>query len=425
MYLKGSNWRMTRKRSRRSNPFTVIFLVLLIAAMVYVNEVIVPNTEPLFIATPTVTTSPESYISLAREQFEAGNLTAALEFYETAVLTDATNPSVFLEMGRVQMFAGLYEDALDSAGNALLLSANNAQAHALRGWALLNLGDILEAEAAITESLELDGNNALAHAVYAEILLETFEYEQAGEESRIALNLSRSIETLRARGIVLYNTGNYLEAIQELQAALTINNNIADLHVLIGLNYYALGDYDQAVNEYIRANALNPADPLPDYLISRTYLIVGQYAKAIQFAEEAVEDDPEDPVLHGNLGEARYQNFEYVDAIPELKYAVDNIPLSPATQTIRFYTIYGFSLLKTNQCALAVPVFQTILSGVPSDEVAVFNAGEGIRQCQEQLGEIEVTQVPAEDTSLDDGESPDSGATDAPEATEIPEDESP
>ncbi len=395
MYLKGSNWRMTRKRPKRSNPFTVIFLLALILAMVYVNQVIVPQTPPLFIPTPTATISPESFVTQAREQFNAGNLLQAIEQYEAAILADATNPSVFLELGRVQMFAGQYDKALNSAGNALLLSPNNAQAFALKGWALLNTEDTLEAEAAITEALALDPNNPLAHAVRAELLLESFEYELAGEASRNALNLERSIETHRARGIVLYYTGNYPEAIQEFQSALAMNGNIADLHILMGLNYYALGDYDQAVNEYIRANALNPADPLPDYLISRTYLIVGQYAKAIQFAEEAVQDDPSDPVLHGNLGEARYQNFEYQEAIPELRIAVENIPLSPNAQTIRFYTIYGFALLKTRQCSQAVPIFTAILSGVPTDEVAVFNATEGIRQCQEALGEI--TAVPNEE----------------------------
>ena len=52
---------------------------------------------------------------------------------------------------------------------------------------------------------------------------------------------------------------------------------------------------------------------------------------------------------------------------------------------MRFYSIYGFAMLKTNPSAQAVPVFQSILAGVPSDEVAVFNAEEGIRQCQERL----------------------------------------
>jgi hypothetical protein len=94
---------------------------------------------------------------------------------------------------------------------------------------------------------------------------------------------------------------------------------------------------------------------------------------------------------------------------------VENIPLSPATQTIRFYTIYGFALLKTNQCALAVPVFQSILTGVPTDEVAVFNASEGIRQCQEQLGEIEVTATPAEEAA------PEGGETAEPEPSATPE----
>jgi tetratricopeptide (TPR) repeat protein len=397
MYLKGSSWRMTRRRPRRSNPFSVLILALLVAAMVYVNQVIVPATPPLFIATPTATVNPESYITEARELFEAGNIFQAIDKYEEAVLVNAASPMVHFELARVQMFAGRYADALESAEIGLMLSPDNAQGKALRGWALLNMGDTLEAEAAIAEALALDGNNPLARAIHAEILLETFDFEQAGEESRLALELARTLETHRSRGIVLYYTGNYPEAIAEFQAALAINNNIADLHIQLGLVYYALGDYDQAVSEYVKANALNPADALPDYLASRTYLIVGQYAKAIQFAEEAVQDDPDNPAMHGNLGEALYQNLQYADAIPELRLAVEGIPLSAAAQTIRFYTIYGFALLRTSRCNEAVPVFNALLTTVPEDEVAVFNAEEGIRQCQEALGEIEVTAEPGAD----------------------------
>ncbi len=410
MYLKGSNWRMTRRRPKRSNPFTVVILVLLIGAMIYINQVVVPQTPPLFIPTATATVSPESFVSEARALFESGSLLQSIEKYEQAIFSDATNPSVYLELARVQMFAGQYEEALESAENALLISPNNAQAKALRAWSLLNTGDTLEAEAEVEEALALDINNALAHAVKAELLLETFDFERAGEESRLALELERSIETHRARGIVLYNTGNYQEAIQEFLAGLAINNNIPELHLLIGLNHFALGDYDQAVVEYNKANALNPSDALPDYLISRTYLIVGQYAKAIQFAEEAVQDDPENPALHGNLGEALYQNFQYSDAIPELKIAVENIPLADVPQTVRFYTIYGYALLKTNRCNEAVPVFQSLLSNIPeSNEVAIFNATEGINQCRALVGDGFIEEddpLPVESPEEDSGATP-------------------
>ena len=56
MYLRGSKWNMRRKRRKRSSPGRIIVLLLLIAAVVYVNQVIVPVTPPLFIPTPTMLT---------------------------------------------------------------------------------------------------------------------------------------------------------------------------------------------------------------------------------------------------------------------------------------------------------------------------------------------------------------------------------
>lgn len=58
MYLRGSQWNMRKKR-KRSNPFLVLFLLLLVAGAVYVNQVIVPDVPPLFIDTPTPTRDPQ------------------------------------------------------------------------------------------------------------------------------------------------------------------------------------------------------------------------------------------------------------------------------------------------------------------------------------------------------------------------------
>ena len=65
MYLRGSKLSMTRRR-RRFNVLRILMWVLLIGAMVYVNQVIVPTTGPLFIPTPTPTRSPESYVADAQ-----------------------------------------------------------------------------------------------------------------------------------------------------------------------------------------------------------------------------------------------------------------------------------------------------------------------------------------------------------------------
>ncbi len=47
MYLRGSKFRMDRQRRRRSNPLTIMILAVLVAGAVYVNSVVVPQTQPL------------------------------------------------------------------------------------------------------------------------------------------------------------------------------------------------------------------------------------------------------------------------------------------------------------------------------------------------------------------------------------------
>ncbi|MFQ5616269.1 MAG: tetratricopeptide repeat protein [Anaerolineales bacterium] len=398
---------MTRRR-RRSNPFFIFVLIVLIGASIYINEIVVPVTPPLFIFTPTPTRSPESFINEARNLFNAGNLAESIETYEQSILVDATNPSTYLELARVQIYYSEYEDALTNTENALLLNPNNSQAHALRGWALFFTDDALAATAEIKEALTLDPNNAFAHAFYAEALANEGSFEQAGEESRIAISLAPNLlEVRRARGLVLWYTGNYVEAVQEYKAALAINNNIADLHISLGQIYHrGLGEYDLARQEYSIADTLNPSNPKPDYLIARIYLKIGQYAKGIQYAEQAVQNDPDDPLLHGNLGILLYRNTQYAEAIDELRIAVQNLPLSNQQLIVDFYTLYGFALLKSNRCEEAVPVLQTLLSTVPENETAVFNANDGTRLCQELLEE------PAE-TDTENGDN-------SPEPTPIP-----
>ncbi|RME89356.1 MAG: tetratricopeptide repeat protein, partial [Anaerolineae bacterium] len=348
---------------------------------------------------------PESYLTEAEALFEQGKLLQAIDVYKEAIRVRPDDPTIHVALARVQVFAGQYEDAQVSAEDALLLNPNNSMAHAVRAWALDFQGNYLEAEAAIKRALELDPNNAMAHAYYAEILADSYIFgtgafdalERAAEESRVALALApNALESHRARGYILEVTGNYEEAIREYQAAIAINENIADLHLALGRNYRALGVYDKAVEEFTRANALNPTDPTPDLLISRTYATIGEYAKASQYAEQAVKDNPTDPVLHGNLGVMYYHNFQWAEAVQELAYVVhggvteDGQTVSPLelTNDVRvaeYYFTYGLVLARLNRCGEALPVFQMILAKIPGNEIAVFNAQEGIRLCEENL----------------------------------------
>lgn len=419
MYLKGSKWNLKKKRSRRPNPWRVILLLILIGGALYVNQVVVPATPPLFIPTATPTRDPESFISEADLLFENAKYSQAITAYEDAIQVNPDNPSVYLSMARALIYTGKYEDALENAERALILNNNNPLAHTLKAWSLDFIGDYTQAEAAIKSALEIDPENALAHAVYAEILIDKViagqgdinAIDKAAEESRTAMTLNPALmESRRARGYVLWNTGNFVEAIQEYNAALAINDKIADLHLALGYNYYLINEYDQAVQSYLQAYALNPADPTAPYEISRTYSTVGDFSQSVQYADQAVKTEPENPRMHGNLGVMYYKNNQLPEAIQELGLAIrggtmedglviEGLPLNYGI-VAEFYAIFGLALAKSDRCDEAVPIFQAIRSGVPEDEINVYNAEQGLILCQQGI-----VETPAEEPT-EESESP-------------------
>ncbi len=415
MYLKGSNWSMNKRR-KPLKIGRILILAVLIGGLVYINQVIVPATPPLFIPTSTPTRAPESYITEAQRLEDAGKFSQSITMYNQAVQSDPKNPATYVALSRLMVYTGDYKEAVKNAENALLLNGNNSTAHAIRGWALGLQGDYLGAESSFSRALELDQNNADAYAYKAEVLAAQTQagsgtigsLDKAVESSRNAQTIAPDgLSTHRARGIVLELTGNYADAAREFESAIAINTNIADLHLSLGRNYRYLEQYDKAVEEFNRANALNPGDPLPNYYISRTYAAIGEYAKAIQFAEQSLKVDATDPYLYGNLGTMYYKNRQYEDAVKPLKMAVaggtaDNgekvngLPLDYG-RIAEFYFTYGLALADLGQCGDALPISQTLMEGVKNDEVSVFNAQEIINICSgnptnpEDINPVETT----------------------------------
>jgi len=400
---------MTR-RTRRPPFWRLVLLVGLIGAALYINQVVVPATPPLFVPTATPTRSPESFVNQAEEFYKSGKISQAVKAYQDAIYSDPANPSNYVALARLQVINGDYEEAVTNCQNALLKNPNNPLAHAVMGWALGFQEKYGEAEIAVKKAMSLDANNALAYAYYAEILTAQGDYtlyDKAAEASKKALDLGPNLmEAHRARGIVLLNTQNLEEALQEFQAAMTINKNIPDLNLYLGITYKALGEYDQAQEALLAAYALNPTDTIALTELSRAFFGDGRFPQAAQYAEEAVKVDPSDPRLHGNLGIIYYKQEAFDKAIASLGLAVrggtaedgvqvEGIPLDYG-RVEEYYWYYGFALARSNRCTEAVPVFQALLTGVPNDEIAIYNATEGLALCQQNLeAPLAPTETPA------------------------------
>jgi tetratricopeptide (TPR) repeat protein len=409
MYLRGGKLDMKKRPRRPSNPFLIAFLVIAIGALVYFNQVVIPEMPPPFMPSPTPTRSVESLLNEAKQYFTEGKLSQAIDAYEQSVLANPRNPATFIDLARTQVFAGRYQEAVTNAENALLLNPNNSMAFAIKASALDFLGEYDEAELAVTKAIELDPNNAAAYAYYTEILLDQGNYEDiqtAIDLSQKAMALApNALETHRARGYVLFNTGNYAEAVTEYQAAIAINDKLWDLHYSLGAVYKMQGEYDLAIQEMLTGVALNPTNPDILTEISRTYATEGQYGKAIQAAKEALSLDPSSARLHGNLGVMLYQNDEYSAAITELELTihggmtsdgvvVEGLPLSPGRVANDYYSIYALSLTQLDRCSEAIPVMQLILTQIADDQVAYYNASQGMDYCRTSAGASAVSLTP-------------------------------
>jgi tetratricopeptide (TPR) repeat protein len=415
MYLNGSKWSYNRRR-RRGSPFRLLFLVALVAGALYVNQVVVPATPPLFVPTPTATRAPESFVSEAENFYAEGKFLQAVASYKQAIQADPQNPSNHIALARLLIYNGDYVEATTSAENALLLNPNNSMAHAVRGWGYAFQGNYLQAEAALNRALEIDPNNAVAYAYMAETQAlkdqagqgDLTTQDKAIAASRRAIELGPNLfETRRARGLVLEITGNTEDAVAEFEAAVKMNPNIADLHIALGRNYRALQIYDKAIEEFTRAAGLIPQDPMPLLLISRTYNEAGVYALAIQYGQQAIKADPKDPFLYGNLGQAYYRSrtsptetIKYLGLAVrggegEEKAQVEGLPLNYG-RIAEYYYMYGLTLARQGECGEALKISQLLADGVPNDETAVYNAQEMVNICQEimESGGLSLTQTP-------------------------------
>lgn len=419
MYLKSSNKFKMKNRRQRLNPVRIFILVFLIAAGIYINQVVVPTVPPPFIPTPTATRSPESYVTDAAQLVSEGKLFQAVESYKKAVAADPTNAGNYVALSRQQIYLGLYDDALDNLGKALLVNENNPLAYALRGWVLGFKGDYLNAIAALRRSIDLDPNNATPYAYLAEVYGLQYESNPAvvGVIDEAIANATKakdldpnSLETNRARGYIQWLIGNYGEAVQFYAAAIKINPYISDLHLALGIVYStdSVNEYPLAVQEFQEAELLNPSNPLPDYQLSVVYQKLGEYATAIQYAEKTIENDPENTYYYGNLGTLYFRNENYPKAAEilalvihggtsEAGVVVDPLPLDYGV-VASYFARYGISQAINGECGEALQISQAILESVSSDENNVYNANEIVNICT-QLADGTTTEPTTEPTT--------------------------
>ena len=434
-------------RKQGPNIYRLFFLIIMILAGIwFIRQMDQGDVKPLFLPTPTPTRTSASYSLEGDAQFIAGQLEASIAAYREAVRVEPNNAEVWAKLARIQTYSsallttdeaqrGRLQEALASAEKAVELAPDDSFAHAIYAFTLdwnanPTLMDdeqvqsyLLQAEQEANRALLLDSTNTLALAFYAEILVDQQKWAQAEVNIKHALERDPTLmDVHRVYAYVLESLGQYNQAIQEYDTAISITPNLTFLHLRAGANYrrLAFGSpnqetatslYERSLEYFAQAAKINEQlgveDPIPYLSISKTYSQMGEFFIAARNVQRALELQPDNADIYGQLGIIYFKSRNYEGSIPALKCAIRGctaeescdgrggcgpndtpaqvvgLPLSP--NTVVYYYTYGSVLAalsrpQDNKCPEALDVLAEVkLSyGRDPDIAGIISAGEAI-----------------------------------------------
>lgn len=464
-------------RRPQSNIYRMFLWVVMILGGVWMlQQLNKGDIRPLFQPTTTPTRAPQSYLLEGKADFTAGNLNAAILAYQEALKVNPNDAETWAELARIQTYSSAFlitndekkarlGQALESATRAVEVAPENSTAHAIRSFVLDWSADsdfrssqevedfLLQADQEAQTAQQLDSTNTLALAYYAEILIDTQQWDRAQSVINEALarpDANQYMDVYRVNGALLETLGQYNLAIGEYEKAITIEPNFTFLYLRIGANYRRLASeipndelqrpvYEQSLEYFDKAAKINEQigvnDPGPYLSISRTYSQLGEFFIAAKNVQKALSYEPNNADIYGQLGIIYFRSRNYEGAIDTLKCAiygcsgeascvgrglercfpdlgekpvdVQGLKISP--NTIVYYYTYGSVLAALsrrldNKCDQAAKTFGEVRTELDSNPDAYTDARDTILSIVED-GEF-ICKSLAQGDTLPDGSAP-------------------
>src|SRR5262249_18344643 len=265
-------------------------------------------------------------VSLGSTLLEQGELEAAVDALNQAVLMDPTEGSARHMLGMARMRLAHKNRAVEDFDEADRLLRKSIYDYdrqggaGIRGEAALHtsLGYALQAqgregaEAEFKRAMKLDSSDLKPPAAYCNLLYENTlsgrGYDVFNKNYDFCISfLQRATgdvysQTLLARYLI--QRGKRAEAIEALQNALKSDDDRPQLHALLGNLYAQAKDWDAAVRELSKSIELALESTLIRNDLGNAYYRKGDSSQAAQMYATAIELDRSNALYHANRGAA-------------------------------------------------------------------------------------------------------------------------
>ncbi len=278
-------------------------------------------------------------IRRARINLDAGDLEAAEQDLEQALIVRPVSAAAIAEMGRLALEQGDAGQAVQRLTRALELDPGANQLHAPLAIAYRNLGDMDKA----SEHRERSGSiaPAIADPVLAEVRA-----------------LSRSSQLYFESGIEAVNRGNVEQGLELLRRAVELNPEDDHYLEVLARQLFEASEYEQAEAHFEQLLELDPDKAVAHYYLGRIAMLDGRGAEAQGRFEQALMIVPD----NGNLENWRARSLM---AQGDFDRAADHYRALAAARTgeDRVYALYwqGMALIGAGHCGAATGPLESAL----------------------------------------------------------------
>lgn len=310
--------------NRRRNTGRIYFIVLLLTLIITVpfgifwqqDTIQSAAMDQLGIA-PTPTPFAGERAQLAEEFYAEGDIETAAFYYELAVQQQPTNITYMYEYGLILIELDRNEEALALGETIIDLAPDNALGYALKAQSIA-WDNPTEAIPAAVEGREADNNFAPLWAALATSYTRIGRYTEALRAGDLAITLDPFDSVARrAYSLPLIYTGNYSEAILQLEQAIAINPNLAGPYFELASLYRnpQINQPEVAVAIYLEILEFEPDNEQAFLRLCETYAAAGLFQEAEIYCDSALEIDPAYTSAHRMRGQLRYSRRNYEGAI--------------------------------------------------------------------------------------------------------------
>ena len=264
----------------------------------------------------------EAHANLAVVLVRLGKPEEAVLAYEAALGLAPELTPVRLNLGILHYRLGRFEPAIAVFEQVLQAQPGSIQARQLCGLALSALGRDEEAIARLAATIDIAPPDP---AVLYALGLGYLRLGRAGFRAvldRLATTPAGRPALHLLQGQAFLRDQSYELALEELQSAAKISNDLPRLHFSLGVAHSFLGQNREAIAALEIAIARYPLDTAAHYYLAEAYTKDGNFAAARRRVEESLRLEPKSAESTGLLGKILLREGKPSEAVPLLESAV-------------------------------------------------------------------------------------------------------